>query len=290
MNTAPAAISPASLPIQAWRHSDGYETRGRVIPPRTTGDQRAFLILHGIQSHGGWYEASARRLAESGALVVMPDRRGSGLNASARGDTPDPERWFRDLDELFDWAATTYSIARFDIIGISWGGKLAVQWALQNPQRVGHLLLITPGIYPAVGVSVARQMQIGWALLREPQKRFGIPLDDPALFTENPARQEFIARDPLALSEATARFLYCSTRLDRRLRGLPRGALRAPTTLLIAERDRIIRNGPTRTWLERICVAPPDITICSAASHTLEFEADPAEYERLLTSWRDLGR
>lgn len=278
--------SSEAIPFWAWRHSDGYEARGRVIAPAAARSERAFLILHGIQSHGGWYEASARRLAENGALVVMPDRRGSGLNTAARGDAPSAERWFLDLNEVFDWCAAAHGITQLDIVGISWGGKLAVGWALRHPERVGRLLLITPGVFPAVGVSVARQMQIGWSVLRDPQRRFAIPLDDPRLFTENPARQEFIARDPLALGEATARFLYFSTRLDRRLRSLPRGGLAAPTTLLLAERDRIIRNAPTQAWTERICRQPPVIKNCSGAAHTLEFEADSATYERLLADWR----
>lgn len=277
----------ASLALAQWRMSDGCETRGRISAPEPTAPRRAFLILHGIQSHGGWYEQSALRLAESGRLVVMPDRRGSGMNAAARGDTPGATRWLADLDELSDWCRTAHGVETLDLVGISWGGKLAIAWALRHPARVGRILLIAPGVFPAVGVGLAAQLRIVWAACRAPTRRFAIPLDDPRLFTENPERQHFIAQDPLALADATARFLFCSARLDQRLLRVGRGLLRAPTTLFLAERERIIRNAPTQAWLERICAAPPEVTVFPGASHTLEFERDPADYANRLRLWRE---
>ncbi len=44
------------------------------------------VMLHGIQSHSGWYEGSGEHLAQAGVSVLAPDRRGSGMNGEARGD------------------------------------------------------------------------------------------------------------------------------------------------------------------------------------------------------------
>lgn len=268
-----------------WKVSDGYELRGRLWPSSQPTSDSAIVYLHGIQSHGGWFEWSASLLASGGAPLLLPDRRGSGLNAAARGDTPGAQRWLDDLDELADWAATEFDVRRCAVVGVSWGGKLALAWALQRPQRVSRVLLIAPGLFPAVDVSLFTRLRIGLALLTAPQRPFGIPLNDPALFTDSPEGRAFIASDPLKLTQATARFFFESARLDRQLARAPAGTLQPPVRLLLAGRDRIIRNEPTVAWLRRIAVQPPQIHIDPDAAHTLEFEAERTALAEQLTLW-----
>jgi alpha-beta hydrolase superfamily lysophospholipase len=271
--------------FRSWKVSDGAELRGRLWPPQAVPAPWAILYLHGIQSHGGWFAWSASLLARGGVPVLLADRRGSGLNAAARGDTPAAARWLADLDELADWAAHEWGVQHFAVVGVSWGGKLACAWAVRRPQRAARLLLIAPGLFPAVDVELLTRLRIGAALLRSPQRAFPIPLDDPALFTDNPAGRTFIADDSLKLTHATARFLYESTRLDRALRRAAPGSLPADTTLLLAARDRIIRNAPTIAWLQRTAAQSPTVHTLAAAAHTLEFEADVGPFAQLLRHW-----
>lgn len=277
--------------------NDGYTIRGRVWRPAAAGgivdgEQRTRTVVlyqHGIQSHGGWFEWSAALLAEGGAGVILPDRRGSGLNGAERGDTPSAERWLADLDELWDWAQRELGARRVALVGVSWGGKPAVLWAARHPDVVPALLLIAPGVFPAVDVGVAGRLRVGAALLLQPTRRLPIPLNDPALFTANPAGREFIAADPLKLTEATARFFYASARLDRMLARLPARSLRPPVTLLLAGRDLIIRNDPTVRWLTRIAACEPTVHTFADAHHTLEFESQPEAFVRVLNEWCPCG-
>ncbi|MFN0137018.1 MAG: alpha/beta fold hydrolase [Phycisphaerae bacterium] len=274
--------TPLSPPQPAeWKLSDGYVARGRVwTPPRAHG---TIIYLHGIQSHGGWYEWSASLLADCGWRVILPDRRGSGLNEQARSDAPNIDRWLLDIDEIA--ALTVDAAAPARLIGLSWGGKVATALALRDPNPWRQLLLITPGIFPAVDVGFWQRMRIGRALLTRSTTLFEIPLADPALFTDNPLGQQFIARDPLKLTHATARFLFHSSRLDQRLRRVARGAVRVPTTLLLAGKEQIICNDPTERWLRRIAAATPRVVRFDNDAHTLEFSADLRAYERFLRDW-----
>ncbi len=267
------------------RMSDGCQLRGRLW--RSPEPQRGcgVVYLHGIQSHGGWFEWSAGLLAASGLSVLVPDRRGSGLNADQRGDTPNRARWLMDLDELSDWFATEQSVTSLSVVGVSWGGKLATAWALKRPQLVSRLLLIAPGLFPAVDIGLSGRLRVAACLGVCPTTTLPIPLDDPALFTDNPAGRNFIADDPLKLTRATARFLYQSSRLDHTLIGTAPGALAAPATLILAGCDRIIRNGPTETWLRRIARHPVSLHAVPNAAHTLEFEADGTPFENILSEW-----
>ena len=278
----PPALPPA---LCSWTLSDGYELHGRIWKPTTGRPRGVVLYLHGIQSHGAWFEWSAARLALTGCVVLLPDRRGSGLNRAARGDVPRAERWLADLDELADWTAREFGLERFGVVGVSWGGKPAAWWALRRPERVAQLLLITPGLFPAVDVGLWQRAKIAASLVFCPAKEFPIPLNDPALFTDNPSGQAFIANDPLKLTRATARFLYQSARLDRILRRARPGSLRPETSLWLAGRERIIRNSPTIAWLTRIAAQPAHTDIQATAAHTLEFEPDVEELGERLVVW-----
>lgn len=278
--------TPLTSPeFRCWKVSDGYELRGRVWPPARTPVALAVLYVHGIQSHGGWFEWSASCLAGAGLPVLLADRRGSGLNPSRRGDTPAAARWLDDLDELADWARRAWQVQNFAVVGVSWGAKPAVAWALRHPECIPRVLLVAPGLFPALDVGLLARLRIAAALLTNPQRAFPIPLDDPALFTDNPAGRAFIADDPLKLSHATARFLYESARLDRQLTRAAPHSLAAEATLVLAGRDRIIRNAPTVAWLQRIAARAPTVHDFPAAAHTLEFEPDPSSFGEILRQW-----
>lgn len=270
--------------IREWTLSDTTVVRGRVWAPESGAADVGFIYLHGIQSHGGWYQWSASLLARAGP-VLLPDRRGSGLNRERRGDTPSLERWLEDIDELADWMTAEFGVRRYGIVGVSWGAKLAVAWTLRRPDHVEKLLLVAPGIFPAVGIGSFGRIRVGLSLVTRPQRELPIPLSDPRLFTQDAAGQAFIDRDPLKLTHATARFFYQSRLLDRRLVRIPPGSLRAAVTLVLVGRDRIIRNDLTQQWLRRISASPPTVRSFPRASHTIEFEQDRDEYERLLMDW-----
>lgn len=289
-------IPPLSAPtFESWRFSDGYVARGRTwncgaraaasrAPASTTG----ILYLHGIQSHGGWYEWSASVLAASGSPVVLCDRRGSGLNDAARGDAPSPQRLLQDLDELAAALRERTGVTRVAVVGVSWGGKLAIAWLRRGSaeaRRASHLMLIAPGLFPRVDVSPLTKLGIAGALLFGGRWRFEIPLSEPALFTDNPAGQAFIANDHHKLTRATARFLFGSARLDAAVRRTPSRGLRVDVQALLAGQDRIIHSGKTAAWLERSAARSARVEWLDEAGHTLEFEPDRTEFESLLREW-----
>jgi alpha-beta hydrolase superfamily lysophospholipase len=251
--------------LKTFTASDGYEWKYRHY--EAVGPSRAEIIgLHGIQSHGGWYEQSCRELAAAGYTVSFLDRRGAGLNERDHGDTPSFRRLIDDVAEY----VVGLPRPRF-VAGISWGGKLAVGLQCRHPGLVDGLILVAPGLCSRVRPPFVQRVRIAASRCIAPGRRFPIPLNDPDLFTANPERQEFIRSDALALREATARLLFESARMDIYLRFAAKHVT-VPILLLLAEHDRITDNAATRRFVERLPSGDRTVIEYAGAHHTLEFE------------------
>jgi len=143
------------------------------------------------------------------------------------------------------------------------------------------LALVAPGIVPRVDMGLATKVGIALALPVAPRWRFQIPLNEVSLFTQNDAMRSYLQADGHRLLRATARFFYASRQLDRMLASAAAGAVKVPTTLILADGDRIIDNAPTRRTIERLTAGAAQVAVLHG-SHTLEFEEDPTPFYQAL--------
>ncbi len=271
--------------VRSFVASDGYPLHIAVWPAQTE-PRGQVVVLHGVQSHGGWYHGLGRTLASAGYITSFPDRRGSGANERDRGHTPSARRLIRDLIEWLIAVRTQHPGLPTALAGISWGGKLAVVLAARHPELVDAIALICPGLHPRVGVSGKERLAIAWALFTNRRKTFPIPLSDPALFTDSPQGQAFIAADPLGLHQATAGLLAASVLIDRIVARTP-PKIRQAALLMQAGEDRIIDNALTLAFFERLASADTQVINYPDGHHTLEFDPEPDRYARDLADWLD---
>jgi alpha-beta hydrolase superfamily lysophospholipase len=268
--------------------SDGYPMYVSTWLVPEPGPPRAIVVvLHGVQSHAGWYPHLGRTLASSGIEAHFPDRRGSGSNDRERGHCPSSRRLVADVLEVVRDVRQGRPSTPTILAGISWGGKLVVVSAVREPSAIDGIALICPGLQPRVGVPFSEKVRIaaGFFLARS-RPIFPIPLADPALFTANPEAQRFIASDELGLRRASAGLLAASTFLDRAARRAPSRVVQ-PSLLMLAGRDRIVDNDRTRAYFDRVASTDRQVIEYPDAHHTLEFEDDPGQYARDLISWID---
>jgi alpha-beta hydrolase superfamily lysophospholipase len=242
------------------------------------------VFLHGISSHAGWYQRGNAYLAAAGIEVHFLDRRGSGINEVDRGDIDRWQTWVDDVANYLQRLQEQHG-ATVSLCGISWGGKLAAEVAHLHPKLLGGLGLICPGLYSSFEPGLAKRLALRMPV---PQRvgrfLFAIPLRDPALFTDTPEWQKFIADDRLTLRKITWRF----AREDRVLTRFARQAaprLTMPLLLMLAGRDRIIDNRRVLDFCERSPSAHKTLIEYANAAHTLEFEPDPQPYFADLARW-----
>jgi len=263
------------------------------------------VYLHGIQSHGGWFERSCRELCRAGYEVFFLDRRGSGLNQPARGHARSWRQLVEDIlvflrmlrdPEAPVWGSPGFlkpdlNGSRYEkpilLLGVSWGGKLAAATFPEANALLDGLGLLYPGIgsrvrphwYQALLLQAARRLGLG-------QHRVRIPLDSPTLFTGRPRWQRFIAGDPLRLHDATVGLLAASHDLDGRVPDLA-GQIHVPTLMMLAGRDEVIDNASCRRFFEQLATRQKKLIEYPDARHTLEFEPDPEPFLRDLLDWVD---
>ena len=258
------------------------------VPER--GKPRGYIVaLHGVQSHSGWYAYSSRKLCEAGYEVFYFDRRGSGLNMETRGDAQHCDRLINDVVQFLQFvrhrrnqSAPTRPVV---LQAVSWSGKLAAVIAARRPELVDALALLSPGIHAKTRPSLWQRCQLELANrcgIRE--RRVPIPLNDPTLFTDSVASQQFIREDPLALHEVTVSFLLADRELSRLSRNAP-ARLRVPLLLMLADQDEIIDNPATAAWFERCKSTRKQVNEYADARHTLEFAADKDEHVDDLIDW-----
>ena len=241
-------------------------------------------MLHGIQSHSGWYARSASWLAEKGIAVVAPDRRGSGMNIPDRGHAPSWELLVDDVVRVTDSAFSTEPDVPIHLMGISWGAKLAAAAILAHPARYESVIFSGPGFCPVCDLPAADKLRVGLGLMGDRRRYIPIPIGRGEMFTGNPTWARFIDGDPLTLRSATAGFFWESRKLDRHLaRRIKR--IENPAALFLGSDDRIIDEARTRAFFDRPSYYNSRIHYYEGAGHTLEFEPDPSDYLSDLLGW-----
>lgn len=119
---------------------------GVALSGEESGAGPAIVLLHGLTATRRYVVMGSRTLQRSGHRVLAYDARGHGRSAPA----PDPRAYgyellAADLRAVLDAAG----IERALLAGASMGAHTIVRFALEHPERVAALALITPAFDPA---------------------------------------------------------------------------------------------------------------------------------------------
>jgi len=99
---------------------------------------RPVLCLHGVSARGNRFRRLAREIP--GLRLVAPDLRGHG--GSGREPPWDVDTHAADVLETAD----SLGLGRCDLLGFSFGGRIAATVAATAPERVERLVLLDPAL------------------------------------------------------------------------------------------------------------------------------------------------
>ncbi len=201
---------------------EGYApVEGASLYYRDIGQGQPIIILHGGPSFGHNYLLpDMDRLADAFRLIYY-DQRGRGKSAGkVQPDEVSIQSEMNDLEAVYAY----FQLERAALLGHSWGGLLALEFALRHPERVSHLILLNtaPASYDDCVLFVS--------------ERDANAPEDKELLRDLEARPEFVAGDPEARA-AYDRFYF-------------RATLRSPELL-----DRLIEHLQTGWTREGILTA-----------------------------------
>jgi len=257
------------------------------IPIRAFGeDQRGtpVLMLHGLQSHSGWFVQSGQFIADQGCPLYAIERRGSGLSRQPRGHADGYHQMIDDINAVADWASRRHGTQQVHIVGHCFGAIPATAYACQYSDRVSSLILPTPGIHTRSDLPVWQKLRIVFAIVTG-RHRLPIPVPlSTSLFTGDTDYQNFIQKDALALLYATASF-YREVLRMRRFVHQHVSRLRMPVFMAIAGMDRICNNGRNKDFFATIASERKQWIEYSRAVHILEFSPDRDEFFGDLADW-----
>jgi pimeloyl-ACP methyl ester carboxylesterase len=141
--------------------SDYLTVAGIRVHVRDGGprDAPAIILLHGFGASLHTWEPWAQRLS-TGYRVIRFDLPGFGLTG------PDPTGDYSDRRSLAVLAGLMdrLGVARATLIGNSLGGKLAWNFAAENPSRVDRLVLISPDGFASPGFEYGRKPTVPFML------------------------------------------------------------------------------------------------------------------------------
>ncbi len=116
------------------------EVRGVSLFERRVGSGPPTVVLHGGPgAHHDYLLPGFDRLAV-GRTLIYYDQRGGGRSAV---DREVPVGWPEQVADL-DGLRALWGFERLSLAGYSWGGLLAVLYAITHPDRVGSLALVSP--------------------------------------------------------------------------------------------------------------------------------------------------
>lgn len=241
------------------------------------------VVVHGFGEHGGRYTAVADALAARGVCVAVPDLWGHGRSEGRRGDV------VRFADYLDDLRALTEAVflplageSTYVVYGHSFGGLVAIHWALAAPPGLRRLVAQSP--FLDVGFPVPRWKRLAARWLRRcwPAARLPIALDVSKL-SHDPSVVEAYRRDPLVHRVMSARAYATLTRAqgDALQRA---GEVRMPVLLLCGAEDRIVSLAAAQRWYDQLTCEKQEV-VFPGCYHELHFEAVREDVVRLVAEW-----
>jgi 3-oxoadipate enol-lactonase len=266
------AVGPTAV-TQRHAPSGIAEINGTRLYYEQTGSGPHVVLLHGGNLDSRMWDDQNAFLARS-FTVTRYDIRPYGRSALTEKGFSSVE----DLTALMDYLG----IRRASLVGLSLGGRIAIDFALTHPGRVDRLVLMGPGLsgYPFNANDDGVKAMLARAEAGDAQGAMDLWLQHP-MMAPAMARPALAARiRPIARDNAK---IWTALPIGERLPEPPAikrlGEIRAPTLVIVGERDVPDIQAIVKLLAAGVRGARTEVVPASAHLPNME---DPARVNRLL--------
>jgi pimeloyl-ACP methyl ester carboxylesterase len=284
-----AVVTLVGARLIVWAHRprgrfiDVGGFRQHVIEIGKSGDAQSALPV--VLLHGAGSNLEDMRLALGERLaaryrVILVDRPGLGFSARKHGEGSSPAYQATVLRGVLD----KLGVDRAILVGHSWGGTLALAFALDFPERAAGLVVIAPPTHPGFStmgrVNAWLAGPLGWLFARTLAFPFGVALMWPGsrtAFLPQRIPQGYVRSSaamlvlrPLTLMANWADVGSLEAFLARQAERY--GALTVPTIVLAGSSDTLV---PPAHHSEKLAAAAPvvKLTVLPGFGHMLHHAA-----------------
>lgn len=214
----------------------------KLVPDADSLRERPTVVMfHGNGGDHSIFKDAYARFPEF-AQVVYYDHRGNGRSEDGSPERWTIDQWSDDLHTLCD----ALGIGRPVVLGVSFGGLIALNYAIRHPAHPAKLVLVSVSARINPESSIRMYERLGGPEARDAAKRwYGSPADEVEeflrvcgpYFSPLPRRPELMAR-AVSRRPATDHFLrheYLQHDLRPNL-----GRIQCPTLLLGGELDPVV--------------------------------------------------
>jgi len=257
---------------------------GLAVHLKTRGQgEPTFVLLHGFGASQYSWQAAFESLSQEGRVIAY-DRPAFGLTERPLAWEGENPYGLQAQVDLLVALLDHFNIQQAVLVGHSAGGTVAMQMALQHPQRVAGLILVAPAVYTSGGAA-------GWLqpILATPQMRHLGPLFVRSIQTRGLELIQQAWHDPGGITLETLALYQKPLRVtdwDRALweftlasrpTGLADhlGEITLPTLIITGDDDRIVPTADSLRLAEELPGA--GLVVISNSGH-VPHEESPADF------------
>lgn len=241
------------------------------------------VIIHGFGEHGGRYRTIAEWLSGKGIFVIIPDLWGHGRSGGERGDLGDLAQAVGELSRLAKkLLSLTPNLKQYNLYGHSFGGLMAIMWAINNTEIVARTIIQSPLLETGFKVPVWKEIIASLCALLWPSMTIPMGLDINQLSQNRDVVAAYL-KDPLVHNRMSARTYKSMRTYQRELPNLSESYLH-PLLLLCGKSDKIISIQAAIDWYESIS-SHKRMVLFEGCFHELHNEPVRNEVLTLIDDW-----
>ena len=261
------------------------------IVVRVFGDDQPgipVLLMHGLQSHSGWFVQSAAAVSRAGSPAYIIERRGSGMSEAPRGECNNFHEMLADILSVVKYVKAKHGKNKVHLMGHCFGAIPATNFAIIHGEQLASLILPTPGIHTYSDLTLSDKLQVLLCAMTGAKRYIDMPME-VRQFSEFDEVINFINNDPLSLRQATGQFYYQVLKARQFInKNLSRITL--PVLMAFAGKDQICDNNKNRQLFELLPSQDKLLLEYPNAKHVLEFSSHKDEFFNHLAEWLNKHR
>ncbi|MFZ5743455.1 MAG: alpha/beta hydrolase [Pseudomonadota bacterium] len=239
------------------------------------------VLAHGYAEHLGRYRAVAEFFTAAGYAVHALDHRGHGKSGGTRAVIDSFANADADIDQLVDKVRADSGLQRIKLVGHSMGGSLALNYALNHPEKLSGLVLSGP----AIGGGLPKIQSLLLALISRIAPSLGMIQLDADAVSRDPQVVAAYKADPLVfhgkVPARTAReMMHAVTTYPPRV-----GAMQLPCLLMHGSADTLVRAEDAQPVFDAIASPDKTVRIFDGLYHEIFNEPERLEVLGIVKDW-----